>query len=936
MPDNSNQSTLAETRASSFVPRLRARYVALAIGLALVPLALIVLIMQHGLRARLGERAEQATAQQVLGAARQLNHALGQAGAQLRYLAALPPVAGILRAQDGQGVDPLDGTTEALWVARFGELLAAVAASDHKIASVRLIGRDERLLARADFRLGVPVPAESLEEWVSAGDPAYLNSQRLPPGRTAISPLLQKQGPGAGAQVISFGTPIHTHGQARAVLVLDVLAERAVAGVLTPGESGSLLLADGTGRYLRGAVVPAAQASTPDRGLFEDWPGLDPRKLDYDQHAVSRGRALHARLVDVNAGGVASFWMVGFIEDESAMQALFDDMGRLVLQWAVILGLLAISVALVMADLLSKPLRVLSDTARRVKGGALELRAPVARNDEVGELASAFNNMLDSLQRSNQSLVDARVLAEEATRAKSAFLANMSHEVRTPMNGVLGMLELLTQTDLDARQREYALTAKNSAEALLNVLNDILDLSRIEAGKLVIDKIAFDLRRLAEECVTLFSHRAQEKRVSLVRFIPADIPAMVTGDPTRVRQILLNLLSNAVKFTHAGEVSLTLRTRLDPGDRCVVRFDIRDTGIGLTEEQRRGLFQPFSQADSSTTRNYGGTGLGLAICKRLVVLMHGEIGVESKVGEGTIFWFELPFKKAQVQASSPAPRGVAGARILVVDDNATNRLVLVQHLEGWGLRPDAVDGPGAALGALREAHAAGRRYDLAILDMQMPAMDGISLARAIGEEFGTQRPRILLLSSLPQLDREEAAAAGVACCLSRPLSQAQFLAGVAQTMGVESPPLLTSVASVAQGPSHARVLLVEDNLVNQQVALFSLRRLGTEVTVAANGRLALEALASAQFDLVLMDCQMPEMDGFEATRRIRQMNLRRGEGRLPVIAMTANALDGDRERCLQAGMDDYLSKPFKQEQLREIIDRWASSPATHGDAVSGV
>ncbi len=777
------------------IPRLHARHVALAIGLAIVPLFLIVFATYQGLQSRLEKQHNQIRSESMSVVTDNILARFKSMGGKLRTMASMPPVLGMIRAQDGLGIDAEDGTTIEMWAQRYSHILQGFGANDPHILSLRLVSRNEKVLVREDFRAGVLVPPDARPPYEPSEDAGFVSTYRMPEGKIFVSQFRRLPAGGVGAAndgVITFAIPVHYNGGGRAVFVMDVLASGMFVSISGQLRFGKVIVADVKGDYVANAAQ-TPQTSSPAASIFADWPGLDPRKLGVPQYSKSRGMELAALLVDVNPNGAASFWMIGMVKDGDIVGTMLKDIGSLVLQWATILGVLAVSVALVMADLISKPLKVLAETARRVQLGDFALRAPVARNDEVGDLARSFNAMLDSLQASNKSLADARVLAEEATRAKSAFLANMSHAIRTPMNGILGMLELLSLTELEAKQREFSVTAKNSAEALLNVLNDILDFSRIEAGKLAIEHLSFDLRGLVEECVTLFSARAQEKNLHLTTFIPADIPAHVVGDSTRIRQILMNFLGNAVQFTHQGEVALSLRARAEAGGRHVVRFDIKDTGIGLTDQERENLFKPFTQAGESTMRNYGGTGLGLAICQRLVKLMNGEIGVDSKIGQGSRVWFEVPLRKGEVNVPT------------------------------------------------------------------LTAPSDLSVSPGVRDLTGF------------------------------------------------------------------RVLLVEDNLVNQQMALYALRRLGLDVTVAANGCLALEAMSERSFDLVLMDCQMPAMDGFEATRQIRDREAATGVSPIPVLAMTANARDSDRERCLAVGMNDCLTKPFKQDQLREILERWLDS-----------
>jgi signal transduction histidine kinase/CheY-like chemotaxis protein/HPt (histidine-containing phosphotransfer) domain-containing protein len=531
-----------------------------------------------------------------------------------------------------------------------------------------------------------------------------------------------------------------------------------------------------------------------------------------------------------------------------------------------------------------------------------------------------------------QALELARNEANEASQAKSSFLAKMSHEIRTPMNGVLGMTELLLRTELSAKQQRFVHTVHSSGENLLSIIDDILDFSKIEAGKLVLEVIVFDLRQMIDDVVALFADGIQRKAIEFTCRIGQDVPQYVSGDPVRLRQILTNLLNNATKFTERGEIAVDV-SWAGPGMLCL---SVADTGIGMTPEAAAAVFQPFRQADSTTSRKYGGTGLGLAIIKQLAELMGGTIHLQSAPGQGSTFAVTVGLAAAEGAAPPPAVRmPLGGLRVLIVDDSETSREIVRQYILDWQMAAARAVNGAEALAMLDSAAIDGRQYDLAIIDMRMPVMDGVELVRIIKTDARFAAVKVIMMSSLdasPDISR--VLALGVEFCLTKPIRTAELRNCIAALCGLDVPlPTLLPgrapppVSDAGPDAAAVSVLLVEDNAINQEIALAMLEETRYRVTVAENGLLALAACQDQTFDVILMDCQMPEMDGFEASRRLRLRELEHGRRRMPIIALTANAILGDRELCLDAGMDDHLAKPYTRAGLLAALGHWVDTAA---------
>ncbi|GAA4428000.1 response regulator [Bremerella cremea] len=664
-----------------------------------------------------------------------------------------------------------------------------------------------------------------------------------------------------------------------------------------------------------------------------------------------QGEVLAAYATSANQADVRQnlHWIVMVQQEAALVFAPIHAMRQNIWSLALFATLLTLAVAGGFSWSLSRRIQEITDASVAIGEGNWETTVPVRGSDEATQLASQFNLMTKQLTEMNHELVHAKEVAESANRSKSEFLANMSHEIRTPMNGIIGMTELLLNTDLSTEQREYQKLVQNSADSLLVLLNDILDFSKIEAGKMELEHHPFALRDTLGSTIHTLAGRAAKKGVELVARIVPEVPDDLIGDASRLRQIIVNLVGNAIKFTEHGEVVVKVENDSFSGETIMLHFSVRDTGIGIPPAKQSQVFEAFTQADASTTRQYGGTGLGLAISAQLTRMMGGRIWVESDPGKGSTFHFTVRFRRAPKQHDSrPAALDTLyGLRVLVVDDNSTNRLICEEMLYSWGMKPKAVESGNEALVELKRAIDDGAPYQLALVDVMMPEMDGIELVRRLRQVADHPALTIMMLSSADRpADAQFAASLGVAKYITKPITQSLLLNGISTAMGTarsDQSEDHSLTPDLAKRFIPRNILLAEDGVVNRKVAQSLLENRGHHVTAVENGQLAVDAYRSGMFDLILMDVQMPVLDGFAATAEIRR--LERGSRRqIPIIALTAHAMKGDRERCLAGGMNDYVSKPFRPQELFTAVESVApvivstesSAEDLNGEDTSGI
>ncbi|MEN8129292.1 MAG: response regulator, partial [Pseudomonadota bacterium] len=631
-----------------------------------------------------------------------------------------------------------------------------------------------------------------------------------------------------------------------------------------------------------------------------------------------------------NTGDLERLGHVRVVMGKETLNTMEENILRTNLVVSSALSGILLFILLTITTRMTTPLRKLAEKMHRAEEGEGTVRAKLIGPRDIIDMGMAFNTMMDELGRRESELTTARDAALEFARTKAEFAANVSHELRTPMNGVLGMLQLLQGMGLTKKQAEYADVARKSAETQLVLIEDILDFSRLESGKLKPNCVDFWLQDVLDEVVGVVSGQAQRKDLDLGYIIEQYVPPYLRGEPARIRQVLINLVGNAIKFTEKGEIAIEIRVVEEKADRIVIRFEVKDTGIGIPEESQRRIFNAFTQADGSTTRKYGGTGLGLAICQRMVGFLGGGLYVDSKLAEGSTFWFEIPLQALEQENESRNPRrdAFAGLRVLVVDDSVVNRSLLGKTLEAWSAYFRSTSDAQSAHDALRSATAQSRPFDFLIVDEFMPGTSGKELARQVFEDDSISPVRVILMTTRPEELTTDWRHLGIDDVIPKPIRQSTLFDAISTIVN----PTSEAISAAGDGSSRPRVndnkvigkrvLVVEDNRANQQVALGMLERLGCQTDLAENGKQALDLISRANFDLVLMDCQMPQMDGYEATRCIR--NLQDDENRVPIIAMTANVQEGESEKCLQAGMDDYLPKPLILSELRKRLLRWAS------------
>ncbi len=915
-----------------------------------------------------------------------LNNKLGTLVDDARFVSGGTAIEGMVRASLAGGYDDLENMTQEMWQDRLLELFKTVLQQRHAYTQIRLITvqPNGKEIVRVD-RVGenlMKMPDALLQ--IKAEHAYFQKAIRLSPGELYISPVTLNREHGRivypPQSVLRVATPIYGPLGVYGVVVINADFDRLLEALYKAPEHIEYFLTNIEGEYL---IHPDADRRMAfDRGpgysgsVFKDYDSLSQSLTGYWQTLQQylpesrQGVVMLRSFFDSGHQGEAEFWL-GARAELALLRTQSDELKEQIYLLALLIVLGVTLGTVLIGRYITRPILGLKQAADRISSGEADVYLDTRGHDEVASLAQSLQTMLEhlgasrndlaelnrsledkvglrtlelentkaALETGNEELARALAEAEQGAVAKSQFLANMSHEIRTPLNGVLGMAELLMSTPLDERQQGYLDTVKTSGNTLLNLLNDILDFSKLEAGKLNLSELKFNPNDVVEHSLQLFVELAHSKGLELIPVTLPALPNLMVGDPDRLGQVLMNLVSNAIKFTEQGEVVLSVSCLEERAESMLMRFSVQDTGIGIAPDQQRKLFEKFVQADGTSTRRHGGTGLGLAISKQLVGLMGGDIQLQSTIGQGTLIWFDVELSKGPVQkVEADAQALVQGKRVLVVDDNKTNRDLLHQMVRSWGMHSSRAADASTAFHHLIDAAERGEPVELILLDHMMPGQNGLSLASEVSQHPMLQTPKVILLTSISdQLSADELSGCGICSMMTKPLRQSQLYNQIIHCIeepleAVYTKPATEPASRPVLEAHNSRILLVEDTPLNQRVAEGMLATLGYQSDLVCNGQQAVEQVCGADYDLVLMDVEMPVKDGLQATREIREYEQQHGLAPIPVVALTAHALKGDREKCLNAGMSDYLTKPLTMDALRECLQRWLEMKAV--DAVT--